>query len=301
MNAAMMSSAQQSAQFFWNHGFSVVPVHWRSKQPEATWAEYQTRQATEYELKTWFAGALHNVGVVTGFNRLLVLDFDEMRAYLKWLVWSATVGGLAGLVGKSAFRVRTNRGMHVYLRSTAPMHTRKVGPIDIRAEHAMVIGPGSVHPSGTMYEAELHGRFLAPLISTLDQVLPARLLVAETVLPDAVAIPGAPAKKVLSDDPWAVAAGDAQASADLVGKVREAFRIEEFFVARQPTSADGRWQVTLCPFHGDVAPSLWIDTKRQVCGCFAGCMAKPYDVINLYGRLYGLDNRQALLELGRRL
>ena len=62
-----------------------------------------------------------------------------------------------------------------------------------------------------------------------------------------------------------------------------------------------RWLRCPCPLHDDAEPSFWIDTRDQVCGCFAGCTSKPLDVINLYARLCGLNNREAIFQLARLL
>ena len=46
---------------------------------------------------------------------------------------------------------------------------------------------------------------------------------------------------------------------------------------------------------------MWVDTARGICGCYAGCTPKPFDVIDLYARLHGLDNRDAIKQLARGL
>jgi len=50
-----------------------------------------------------------------------------------------------------------------------------------------------------------------------------------------------------------------------------------------------------CPFHDDKEPSFWIDTDRNLWGCHA-CGVRG-DVINLYARLKGLTNTEAIREM----
>ena len=54
-------------------------------------------------------------------------------------------------------------------------------------------------------------------------------------------------------------------------------------------------------FHDDTHPSFWIDRQHQVCGCFTCNFAKPMDVVNFIGRLYGLSNLEAIHYLVRSL
>jgi len=66
------------------------------------------------------------------------------------------------------------------------------------------------------------------------------------------------------------------------------------------TSSDGRWLATLCPFHDDKSPSAWIDTRRQLFGCNA-CNFKPMDAINLYARLHGMSDSNAVVAMAKEL
>jgi hypothetical protein len=56
-----------------------------------------------------------------------------------------------------------------------------------------------------------------------------------------------------------------------------------------------RFVTVPCPFHDDKEPSFWIDTERNLWGCHA-CGTRG-DVINLYARLKGLTNLQAIREM----
>jgi hypothetical protein len=46
---------------------------------------------------------------------------------------------------------------------------------------------------------------------------------------------------------------------------------------------------------------MWVDTGRQICGCYAGCTPKPLDVIDLYARMQGITTKEAIHELRTRI
>lgn len=270
----------------------VIPIHFRDKKPEIKWEVYKNQMPAMDELSLWFAGALHNIAMVTGVNGIAVVDFDRMQSYIYWKLWCQKKGGIARQVAGISYRVQTNRGMHVYIRLPFPEQNRKLDGIDIKAQGGYVLIPPSVHPSGKVYEAINPG---APImrVSALSDILPMGLLSAHTELPDFVRIPMTKNLVAVETDPWKVLDKDDRVGVDMVTKIREHYRIEDFFPDAVETGGS-RWRMTRCPFHDDFAPSFWLDVQRQICGCFSGCTTKPLDVINLYGRLYGLSNHDAI-------
>jgi hypothetical protein len=281
---------------FLRSGIAIIPVRYKDKRPDAkllpagpdgspTWEPYKTTLPSEADLQHWFARP-ENYGVVTGWKGLLVLDFDDASEYSKWRLWASKRGGIARLVAETAFQVQTSRGVHVYVRSTTPGANRKLGKIDIKYR-GYVLGPGSIHPTGIEYRA-LKDALIFPLIENLSDILPAELLVQPTTV-------ATQPVTVLSSDPWQSAMNVApQVKAGAVEKIKQSLRIQDFFSDLRPTSRDGRWFMTICPFHDDHHPSFWIDTQQQICGCHKHCIDKPLDAINLFARLHGLDNSEAI-------
>lgn len=283
------------AHLFYQSGFSVVPLKPRSKQPLVKWSQYQQAQPPENVVKCWdFERA--NLGVVTGYNGLTVIDFDDPAEYARWLSWIARQPSYSA--AKRAFTVRSRRGAHVYFRLLQPARNRHVDKVDIKGRYGLVTGPGSVHESGAIYEPLT--AFFIPTVEALSDILPAQLLLsvqeAHPVI-QPLDVPPAPVS-----DPWEAAARgfDALPGDDLIAQVRKAFTIEQFFKSPLRKTGD-HFYVTQCPFHDDQKPSFWIDAKRQICGCFVCNFLKPLDVINLYGMLYGLNNRDAILTLAKLL
>lgn len=282
------------AKKFYQTGFSVVPLEYRSKKPLVKWSEFQTKRPDPGVLSRWFSGQV-NLGVVTGFNNLTVIDFDTFTEFARWQKW---ITGLPNYnIISRAFQVRSRRGVHVYFRTIQPERNRHIDKVDIKGKFGLVTGPLSTHESGVIYQPL--NAFFIPTIEALSDVLPAQLLLSDQDISPVVSVPDLPKPSVT--DPWEAAEiGSAVPGEDLVSKVRGAFRIEQFFKTQLQKSGV-HFFVTQCPFHDDQKPSFWIDTEHQVCGCFVCNFPKPLDVINLYGMLYGLSNREAIFALAVRL
>jgi len=273
---------------------SVIPVKYADKKPAVKWRAFQERAADLGQLRVWFGnGARRNVGIVTGYGGLTVIDFDDPQAYANWLHWCQHEAA------ELTYRVWTARGVHVYIRLPQPTRTRPLREhhIDIKSRGGYVLAPPSVHPSGVVYRAPWPH---APIISvpTLSTVLPAAILAtavrSKSVYPK-------PNKKSWPEvrDVWNVVEQSSIVTEDLVERIKAVYRIEDLLPFRQP-GRDG-FEMARCPFHDDQHPSMWVNTELQICGCFAGCTDKPLDVINLYARLNDLTNREAIVTLGREL
>lgn len=127
-------------------GWSVIPVR-EDKKPAVKWAEYQTRKATDEEMRDWFITKRLGVGIVTGeISNLCVVDID-----------SADGEGNLREVSPEVFRapgVSTPRGgrhlYHLYREGVG----NKVGVIpgtDFRGQGGFVVAPPSVGPNGKAY------------------------------------------------------------------------------------------------------------------------------------------------------
>jgi hypothetical protein len=293
----MTNEIIQKAQDWILSGQSVIPIRYRDKRPEiATWEPYKSQLPSPAEIIHWFPDKLHNLAIITGVRGLAVIDFDSMDKYVFWKIWLQSKFDLSLILKMDqTYKVQTARGMHVYIRLPHDERNRSLEGIDVKAKGGYVLAPPSIHPSGVPYKAVNPG---APIVQVeaLSDILPSALLTRDTELPDTVRMPTHYINPVqYTDDPWAAAEAQADAGPDLVTRIRNTFRIEDFFPSAVASSMDGRWMLALCPFHNDKTPSFWLDTHRQICGCYAGCTQKPLDVINLFGRLHGLTNHDAIV------
>ena len=285
------NSGTQLDLVFWfvSRGFSVIPCHLGTKIPKIKWGIYQKQLPTESELIWWFRMP-SNAAVVTGTNSLVVIDFDDLTEYLRWSLWAGTEGSPAAKqVLYDSYKVRTARGIHLYTRCTSEIKNLHFGKIDVKGRGGIVTLPGSIHPSGAIYTEYQVGEF--PIWSELGELFPKETLkLMERV--------EAPRKMLIDRD--IVEYSTAQVLDMEVGvnveEVKRSHRIEDYI--NDITFTGDHWGVAKCPFHEDVNPSFWVDTEKQLCGCFSGCTTVPLDVINLYARLHNLNNSDAIRQLG---
>lgn len=294
-----------AASYWLNLGIAPIPIQYKGKRPAVReWRGFQKRLPTQEEITEWFGASLRNIAIITGWTGLVVIDFDTMAAYQRWQLWTARQGRATEFVANSTYKVRTARGVHVYVRLPYPEVNRHLEGIDVKATGGYVLTAPSVHPSGVEYTA-FDRAFPILQVGALSEILPAVLLERNTEYRVGVAVPGmddALRARLAALDPWVSVRGDGcDSGVDLVTKIRRRFHLGDFFPDAALTSPDGRWLTTHCPLHDDHNPSFWVDTRRGICGCFSGCTPQPLDVINLYARMHGLTNHDAILTLGKML
>ena len=292
------------AKRFLELGIAVIPLRHRGKEPEAglmggTWERYKTELPTEYDLSRWLASDWLNYGVVAGECNseigLTVLDFDDMQAFAMWSDYFSVLLK-HDVFADLPFMVKSNRGVHVYVRMAREgLSNQKRLGVDFKV-HGYVVGPESTHPSGAQY-VPMSEKINLPVVFSLETILPSELF--PHVVPVAHTSPIGTFEWATVDtpqdfDPFAVASGHE----DIISKVKRMVRIEDLFPDKVPTSADRRWWSACCPFHDDDRPSFWIDARRQLCGCQV-CGMKPMDAINLYARMKNIPESQAVSALGK--
>lgn len=294
-----MTKLEHALEFLKNK-IAIIPIYHRNKKPDTsliggTWEQYCTTTNTEYELISWLASGWLNYGVVCGWNNLVVIDFDSMEFFNIWKLWSTSND--TQYVVDTAFKVRTSRGIHVYVTTAEPVCNEKRIGIDVQAQRKFVVGPGSTHPNGTQYVGV--GEMVFPVVENIESILPLELFPRVT---REHVIGSMPIVEMQHNNTEYDAFQMAMFSdhLDLISRVKQSVRIETMFADVRPTSNDGRWFVTLCPFHSDTNPSFWIDTKRQICGC-AACLFKPMDSINLYSKMHNISNSDAVIALAHEL
>lgn len=283
-----------AAQAWVSAGYSVIPIGYRSKRPafdalklarcaaadgRLSWDPFKGRQATAAELRLWFTGPKRNLGVVTGWNGLVVLDFDQADAYAAWMAWAVAAGGMARRVAAGTYRVRSARGVHVYVICEEPVESYAVPGVDVKGRWGYVLAPPSVHPSG--YEYTATGGMVAHC-SQLAEVFPFGK-------PPEKAVQAPP--EALSNDPWEVATCAVITEGTSVEVAKQHVQYADIAqIAHQDRA--GMW--AHCPLHEDWNPSLRIYPDGGAC-CFQ-CGFKG-DVLDLYARVHELTLRQAIAAL----
>jgi hypothetical protein len=296
----------QYALAFLKLGISCIPLHHRNKKPDVSlcsggWEKYTTILSTDVEIYSWLASGWCNYGVVAGWNNLVVLDFDSLEWFDLWCAWARTQNTNTQYVVATSFKVLTARGVHVYLQTPNAINEKRIG-IDVQAQRKFVVGPGCVHPNGTQYVPV--GALQLVQVESIESILPVELfpqIARGGSCDDLGTFQGAPVQLQSNNTEY-----DAWQSAmfvsdmDLIATVKQRVRIETLFRDAHRTSADGRWLAALCPFHDDHAPSMWIDARRQICGCQV-CGMKPMDCINLYARMHAMPESDAVRAMAQEL
>lgn len=122
-------------------GMSVIPVG-RDKKPFIKWQEFQTRIASEDEIKKWFTLFPDmNIGLVTGkISNLAVIDVEQ--------------GGDISIFPETTTIKTGGGGYHLYYKYQPGIEnkTRILPLTDIRGEGGYVVASPSIHKSGNKYE-----------------------------------------------------------------------------------------------------------------------------------------------------
>lgn len=282
------------AQSWLDRGFSVIPIGFKSKRPSfralrwtgptASWEPYKDRQATRDELRMWFGptSPAANLGLVTGFNGLVVIDFDTLDAYGMWLHLAAMAGGMMAAVAQHTYRVMTARGMHVYLRTVEPVESYQVGMIDVKARWGYVLVPPSVHPSGYLYEAVMPTSRVMQ-VEALSDVFP---LERPAPIMQAQSLPE-------YTDPFEAASRAIEVPSGAIEAIKAAMRPEDLLGLPQ-----GRRHIICCPLHNDSHPSfnIYSDGHWRCFGC-----GRYGDVLDLHAAMRGITLREAIAELAEQI
>lgn len=146
---------QETIEWARENGVSFFPLVYGTKSPPKNfkWKEdYHLHEVmpTEEQEEEWF-GELYNIALVTGHARahegyyLVVVDCDKAKIAEK-------------IFGKGIYNktvtVKTRRGLHVYFLVTYHIRDFKITEIGIDIKGSgYVVGHGSLHPEGIIYEA----------------------------------------------------------------------------------------------------------------------------------------------------
>lgn len=268
-----MTRSLMEARRWLKMGVATIPIKARDKAPALDlWKQFQNRLPTSRELDIWFLSGQYNIAVIAGWRDLVIVDFDNVWRYSKWL---AHVDNYA----TNTYRVRTRRGWHYYYFCTDVSCWAGDG-VDVKAGGGYVLAPPSVHPSGHVYEARGNPRQIIR-IDNIRDVLP------EYVMPR----PAERKLKARKRDPFADAMRTSQRVGMSASEIKNRISISDIM---NLSGSSRRYKKVKCPFHDDRNASFTIyDNDSAYCfGCqWAG------DVIDFYGELHGLSTVDAMRAL----
>jgi len=242
------------------------------------WKRLQSHRPPAALVRRWFQGE-GNLGLLCGpiSEGLVVLDFDRPLPYYQWRNENPSLA--------ATYTVQTARGYHAYLRvQDFPHFTLSMEGGDVKGS-GYVVAPPSVHPTGWQYRAV---EAAAPLLS-VEGMEDLGVRVMEVV--------GGEIRLPVDED------RDRERGYSLIDDIRAMLPIASYLgrlTTLSMSSSDGTWLMARCPLHDDRRPSMWVNSRKGVCRCFKpGCRGheRVMDVINLHGKVYGRDNRWAMMDL----
>jgi len=141
-------------------GDFIFPVAPRGKEPLEPGGRGYLDATNDVERvrETWARHRDANIGLAPGRSGYLVVDDDEPAV-------TAAVLDALGVLDVVTRTVRTARGRHLYFRRPAfHVGNRPLAPrVDVRCDKGYVLGEGSVHRSGAVYEWVDSGAAVADL------------------------------------------------------------------------------------------------------------------------------------------
>ena len=157
-----LSELGQAAVWYCEHGFAVVPLKPKSKQPAMAHGLNDWFDDPDSAREVWTRFPDFNIGIVCGApsHGLLVLDFDvdeerEKDGYATLSAWERAQGELP----ETAVAITGSGGMHYLYRTNRntirPSANAELG-VDVRCDGSYIVAPPSVHPNGNRYEWQDH-------------------------------------------------------------------------------------------------------------------------------------------------
>ena len=141
---------QRAAAVYLGRGWCPIPVEAGGKRPLAKdWPN--RRLAPEEAAGVWGAAEPPNIGILCGEpSRLVVLDFDDPRAFATWWAANPEAAQTRTIARDNAPRGRCHLYFSLAEGQAAPP-SRKGPGWDMLSTGRQVVAPPSVHPSGGRY------------------------------------------------------------------------------------------------------------------------------------------------------
>lgn len=141
------NDAAVAALRFHQQGFNVLPCRPREKRTKVRWKRWQVEPQRRTDVNALFDGHEGNVGIICGqgSGNLCALDIEDKSLFEEFAIEFERVCGLTWMV-------ITARGGHIYCLTDSPVKPQKGHLFEIRGQGQYILGPGSIHSSGVLYE-----------------------------------------------------------------------------------------------------------------------------------------------------
>ena len=261
-----MTRRQQAALWWLERDFFLVPIQPNSKKIVPGFGVYQDKINNPERVCYWFGEkSLANLAVC-GTQTSLILDFDDPELYKFW-------ASEFPHESKTYTEHTPRGGYHVFAHVWGESLKGFMPIKGVELKRIVLVSPSIVdNQPYTRGAGELLKLDADLVLSPLSQVLQVH----------------SPARVDIHD-------------AGYLKRIKSAFSCLGLIQSTNPkievSGPSKRFVTVPCPFHDDKEPSFWIDTDRNLWGCHA-CGVRG-DVINLYARLKGITNTEAIREMGK--
>jgi len=300
-------------------GIATIPIRYYGKEPKVTsfvetgdinedgrveWNPYKEKLPEPERVKTWFRSRFTNVAIITGWQNLTILDFDNLPI---WELWQSWINLKMPELLQTTYRVKSRRGQHIYLfieDHPPEMHIRtnekdlrkRTNLIDIKSSGGYCLIPPSVHPTGTKYSQNGCSPCDIVTVESLSDVLPGMLLENAKTKKYIDANDHLPQSKVQLPqeiDIWSITPNFH--SEDPIKWIKSNRNISEFFSSDKPGNND--YYSVLCPFHNDHKTSAWFNPTTNRFGCRVCSL--NMDIIDYYALLKNISRKESVRELAK--
>jgi len=259
---------EQRALWWLERDFLIIPIQPNSKKIVPGFGMHQDKIGNPERVHRWFGPkTLANLAVCST-STSLILDFDDPDLYKFW-------ASKFPIESRTYTELTPRGGYHVFAHVWSELRKGFMPIAGVELKRVVLVYPSRV-------DNRPYGRGAGEILDLDASLVLSPISEAPRVHERA--------QVNIHDPSYLQKIKSAFSCVDLVRSVRPGFKISG--PARRFVSAP-------CPFHDDKEPSFWIETGRNLWGCHA-CGVHG-DVINLYARLKGLTNNQAIREMGATL
>jgi hypothetical protein len=275
-----MNELIKVAAWWIDQGFDVAPAQPNTKRFLDGFGPHLQHFTIEKDASEFFEPrSCLNIVAITRENNF-ILDFDSPELYTLWA--GNTPQSKIGTYSESTPR----GGHHLFYRGEPPKGLKlKIG---VELKRAVVVAPSKV-------DERIYTRGAGEIV-TGD---------VEAIFQE-LSEPGTPTAHLLNTMSYSKPNPPFHLSKTII-KIKEQFSVivilQEFYPERiKDLAGRGRYVSMRCPFHkggNEINPSFWIDVQTNMWGCHTCGISG--DAINLFAKIKGLSNSQAIKELASRL
>jgi len=270
-------SKLQVASFWLKQGFLLAPCQPDSKMLVKGFGVHQGKIKTTGEASRFWGSEASRANIaVIGWEGSIVLDFDSSAVYASWRDQHPNES-------RSYTETTPRGGYHVFMRGLAPRGlTFREG---VELKQVVLVYPSTVN--GKQYH----------------QGEGAILDVDSAVALSGLTVPGMrTAYAQIANTERERKMPEYLYPGSTVSRIKQGYTVTQVILDLKPgitLQGHGRYITAKCPFHDDAKPSFWIDQELNLFGCHA--CKETGDVINLYAKLKGITNSEAIRIMARGL